>query len=617
MFSPYKSKGGFFTTNKLNFKIDDNKNNINDNNNDIDIDNNESNESSERQSYEKGGTKNRVILINKIPSKANKIRNFEGFKNKKEKKFFNNLNKKEIKIEKKEEEKEKDKVEIEQKGVGTLDFDIDKFKIGEPSINTGGISRLAQELFINDDNKKVINYNTVKEKEPFNPNRNNIDLDGITHLVNDVQTKDKLAKKKGNKYFKIYSIKKRKTKRKKKINKTKSSEKEEEKEEEEIPKIDFDLIKSTEPIQKPEEIKKEEPKKEIKNKFDYERYKKEKRKEMELDKKSNSKLLEILKSKEINRNTTKKKSILNEIYYSSNYKNEDSEEDDYVKKFQKIKKIEEKKYDNEDEEEDIITQMKKLKEAEKEKEGSESSSSSSSNSDDEDFDELDMSKDIENKGDIMKKNWIDNSPKFKNRIIDYNNKRRYAISNESHEMFNDLIKNEKNESLNDKMKKLYDKIEKKKRNKEMKKRKKYRPFSFAGVDLSSVEEIEKKKKMYLNRIKEDIKYKITEGKYHMIELDNFKNFEEAMIKFKLKSASDYKKVKIYVNLVEKYLNFYQNELDMKEKEKMDEDRINKFLRNLKQEILVTLPYVKKVKGRNCHSVDYFKEFQELSEYHGF
>jgi hypothetical protein len=50
---------------------------------------------------------------------------------------------------------------------------------------------------------------------------------------------------------------------------------------------------------------------------------------------------------------------------------------------------------------------------------------------------------------------------------------------------------------------------------------------------------------------------------------------------------------------------------------MDEDRINKFLRNLNQEIYVTLPYVKEVKGRNCHSVDYFKELQELSELHGF
>ena len=103
----------------------------------------------------------------------------------------------------------------------------------------------------------------------------------------------------------------------------------------------------------------------------------------------------------------------------------------------------------------------------------------------------------------------------------------------------------------------------------------------------------------------------------MIEMDNFKTFEEAMNKFKLKNAKDIKKVKVYINLVEKYLHFYQIELDKKEKEKMDEDRINRFLRNLNQEMYVTLPYVRDVKGRYCHSVDYFKELQELSEYHGF
>ena len=220
---------------------------------------------------------------------------------------------------------------------------------------------------------------------------------------------------------------------------------------------------------------------------------------------------------------------------------------------------------------------------------------------------------MENDVEDVKKKWIDNSPKFKNKIIDYK-KRRNAISSDTHEMFKDYIRNEKIDTLNDKMKKLYEKMEKKK---DSNKKKKRRLYNFEGVDLSSLEEIEKKKNIFLNRIKEDIKYKIREGKYHLIEMDNFKHFEEAMKKFRLKNALDNKKVKIYINLVEKYLHFYQLDLDKKEKEKEDEDRINKFLRDLKQEIFVTLPYVKEVKGRHCHSVDYFKEFQELSEYFGF
>ena len=103
----------------------------------------------------------------------------------------------------------------------------------------------------------------------------------------------------------------------------------------------------------------------------------------------------------------------------------------------------------------------------------------------------------------------------------------------------------------------------------------------------------------------------------MIEMDNFRNFEEAMNKFKLKNAKDNRKVKLYINLVEKYLHFYQIELDKKEKEKIDEDRINRFLRNLNKEVYETLTYIRDVKGRYCRSVVYFKELQELSEYHGF
>jgi hypothetical protein len=43
----------------------------------------------------------------------------------------------------------------------------------------------------------------------------------VTHLVNDVQTKDKIKKRNGNKYFKMYSVKKKETKKKEKSRKTK------------------------------------------------------------------------------------------------------------------------------------------------------------------------------------------------------------------------------------------------------------------------------------------------------------------------------------------------------------------------------------------------------------
>ena len=47
------------------------------------------------------------------------------------------------------------------------------------------------------------------------------------------------------------------------------------------------------------------------------------------------------------------------------------------------------------------------------------------------------------------------------------------------------------------------------------------------MDLKNIDEIEKKKQLYLIQLKEDVKYKIKEGKYHLIEIENFKNFENA------------------------------------------------------------------------------------------
>ena len=51
--------------------------------------------------------------------------------------------------------------------------------------------------------------------------------------------------------------------------------------------------------------------------------------------------------------------MLSEIYFSSNYKDNDLDDYEKGKKFEKIKKIEEKKYEGEEEEEDIITHLKK------------------------------------------------------------------------------------------------------------------------------------------------------------------------------------------------------------------------------------------------------------------
>ena len=76
-------------------------------------------------------------------------------------------------------------------------------------------------------------------------------------------------------------------------------------------------------------------------------------------------------------------------------------------------------------------------------------------------------------------------------------------------------------------------------------------------------------------------------------------------------------MRLYINLVKKYLHFYKAELDKKEKEKNDEDRINRFLRILNHEIYEKIPEEKQILGRHCRSVDYYQELLKLSELHGF
>ena len=423
----------------------------------------------------------------------------------------------------------------------------------------------SNELLIS--NKLISNNKTYNisndNKEILDQKRKSI----ITgDMANDELSKDKAQRKTNNK---TRIIKKKKNKRKKKVNKSKTSENELQ---EKVPYADFNIINNVTappPEQENKEKKEEETKKEviIRNKFDYERYKEEKKRRKELSRKSKYLLLAALKQEDSKRSNKKKNPVLYELFSSDQnvgHKNDD-DESKTNKKFEKIKKIEEKKYVEESEEHSLIYELRQFKEKEKEKE----EESDYPSEDVEGLEEIDLSKDIENNGDIVKKKWMENSPKFKNKIIDINsNKRRYAISDDTHKIYDTLFKNEKIKTLNERMRNIYNNIERNKKSYDYKnKRKKKKPFSFEGVDLTSLEEIEKKKKIFLNRLKEDIKYKVKEGKYHLIEIDNFKNFEEAMNKFKLKTTVDIKKVKLYVKLVEKYLHFYKYELDRREKEK--------------------------------------------------
>ena len=495
------------------------------------------------------------------------------------------------------------------------------------NIQQSSILSSLRKTLLDIDNKRL---SLIQQKEnEKKPENNKLPLyfskETLKHSSN--QSKENLKYVIIKPKFRRFSTKK--IKKKKKTNNDKNSEESNENENEN------NIDKNNTQLDTIKEIKNDNSsKREIKDINEYEQYKKEMIEKNKMDKKSKENIIkEIKKAEERQSAILNPDTRVNELIYSTRYKRMKTSNSDLGKKFRKFEKDDlfrmgEKKQ---------FTQLKKLKEdkseekeiEEKEEDIFEDDDDFYNNDDDysdsiytsefDDLKDLDFSKEFENKGDIMNKKWIENSPKFKSRIISFIRKKRDIIdsfSDSSDENLESISKNEKISKLSDKMKLLYDKL-KNRRKARKKNKKKSNYYNFAGVDLKNIDEIEKKKKVYLFRLKEDIKYKIKEGKYHLIEIENFKNFENAMNKFRLKDTTNEKKVKLYLNLVERYLRFYQMELDNKEKEKNDEDRINKFLRDLNQDIYGTLPLVKEIKGRYCHSIDYFQELYQLSEIHGF
>jgi hypothetical protein len=309
-------------------------------------------------------------------------------------------------------------------------FENEQLKLTQ-NIQNEDNTKLNKELSVNELMSKNKNYNinNDNDNEMLNQQRKSINIGEVNNLALENEEKEKKIQRKRN--IKIHTIKKKKNKKKKKVNKSQSSEKESK---EKVPYSDFNLINNVQTVPEPE--KKEEPKKEIiRSKFDYERYKQEKRKQYELERKSKNIIFAALKKEEDKRVNMRKNSVLFELFTSDN-NIEHKDEYNISKKFEKIKKKEGKEYADVDEEHSLINELRKIKEKEEEEELDDDYPSE----DVEGLEEIDLTKDIENNGDIVKKKWMENSPKFKNKIIDINNRRRYAITNDSQKLFDILIK---------------------------------------------------------------------------------------------------------------------------------------------------------------------------------
>ena len=190
-------------------------------------------------------------------------------------------------------------------------------------------------------------------------------------------------------------------------------------------------------------------------------------------------------------------------------------------------------------------------------------------------------------------------------------RRRVASMDLSQEEFKDARESKKIEELNSKMKQIYEDIHNEKKlyeNIRKNKSKKKYAFTFIGVDLNDINDIEKRKKVNLNILKEDVKYKIYQRKISMVEMYNFQNFSRAIMGVNLdKYKNNIKKLKDRLHTLEKYFQLYYNDLAEIERQNEEEKRINKFLYNLKEEIGETIPLVTKYKGFFCRAIDFHKE----------
>ena len=127
---------------------------------------------------------------------------------------------------------------------------------------------------------------------------------------------------------------------------------------------------------------------------------------------------------------------------------------------------------------------------------------------------------------------------------------------------------------------------------------------FGNIEGKTLSEIERKKMAILFKFKNDIEYKISIGELNPDEIDNFNNFNEKINN--LKDNEDEFDMEIYVNQMEKYFESFKEEIANNEKKKLEEDRINKYLRKFKEEYNIRNFYKELQEKRLCKVINFSK-----------
>ena len=172
----------------------------------------------------------------------------------------------------------------------------------------------------------------------------------------------------------------------------------------------------------------------------------------------------------------------------------------------------------------------------------------------------------------------------------------YAIKDLEKKNINELIHKKYNEIENKKIADLEDVKNSK--------------FSF-DVDPNNIKDVELQKEILLYKLEENIKTNIKQGKYDYNDLGDFQKFEYNLKSGMIDTKNKWQAKKYIVSLVRRF-NEFQEQLDLKEVQKQDEERINKFIKNLNN-FREKIPMAKYHMGRKCHSSDYQSTIMILSE----
>ena len=103
---------------------------------------------------------------------------------------------------------------------------------------------------------------------------------------------------------------------------------------------------------------------------------------------------------------------------------------------------------------------------------------------------------------------------------------------------------------------------------------------FEDIKAKSLKEIEKKKTKLLYQFKYDIKYKIFTGEMNAGDMDSFEEFKKKINNLKNNQENDVEK---YVAKIQNYFQGFKEEMADIEKNKLNENRINQYLKKFKEE----------------------------------